>query len=102
METTRPYYTIAEAARLLKVNPSTIWRWIETKQLPAFRIGQRGIRIRPEDLETVVEPLPSTEYVPASKRPVRTLEELLVPPTPEQLARRRAAVDRALAHRAEL
>jgi excisionase family DNA binding protein len=44
------YYTVAEAAKLLRVSPSTIWRWIDARRLPAYRAGVRTIRIRSDDL----------------------------------------------------
>lgn len=55
-ESDRPFYTVAEAARLLDVSPTTIWRWVETSQLPAYRVGPRRIRIRKEDLEKAIQP----------------------------------------------
>jgi excisionase family DNA binding protein len=48
--------TVAEAARLLHVNPSTIWRWIDQGQLPAYRVGQRRVRVRRADLATMITP----------------------------------------------
>lgn len=53
----RHFYTIAEAARLLHVSQSTVWRWIEAQELPAYRVGPRRIRIRKQDLEEVVRPV---------------------------------------------
>ena len=38
--------TISEAAHLLRVDRSTIRRWINGGRLPAERIGERTIRIR--------------------------------------------------------
>jgi len=92
--TDRDFYTVAEAARVLDVNPSTIWRWIEARQLPAVRVGPRSIRIRKQDLEALV-------------RPARTHEEgsteamAVTPPSPEELARRQALVARILEKRKE-
>jgi len=50
------YYTITEAARLLNVSKATVWRWIDRKMLPAYRIGPRKIRIKREELEIVIQP----------------------------------------------
>ncbi len=51
--------TIAEAARALRVSVSTVWRWINAGRLPAYRVGNRRIRLRKEDLRIVVAPLSS-------------------------------------------
>lgn len=51
------YLTVAEAAALLKVSKSTIWRWIEKGTLPAYRVGSRGVRLKRAQLEQVVTPL---------------------------------------------
>jgi len=50
------YVTVAEAARLFKVSQSTIWRWINQGQLPAYRVGQRGIRLKTGELARLVTP----------------------------------------------
>jgi excisionase family DNA binding protein len=51
------YLTVAEAAERLRVSRPTVWRWIDSGKLPAFRVGARSIRIREEDIDRVVEPL---------------------------------------------
>lgn len=48
--------TVAEAARLLKVSPSTIWRWINQGQLPAYRVGQRRVRLNKAELARLITP----------------------------------------------
>lgn len=52
----REFYTIPEAARLLQVSQATVWRWIQADKLPAYRVGPRRIRIKREELETVIRP----------------------------------------------
>src|SRR5438552_9603057 len=37
--------TVAEAARLLRVTPHTIYRWISAGRLPAVRYSRRVLRI---------------------------------------------------------
>ena len=89
----RDYYTVPEAARELDVSPSTVWRWIEAKKLPAYRVGARKIRIRKDDLGAVVttaRPTPPAEDPPAERY-------VSVPPTEEELARRHEVVARILA-----
>ena len=49
------YYTLEEAARVLKLHPQTLRRWIREGKLPARRFG-RQFRLRREDLEHVAQP----------------------------------------------
>lgn len=56
IETNDTYLTVAEAARLLKVNKSTIWRWIDKGTLPAYRVGQKGVRLKQADLDQALTP----------------------------------------------
>ncbi len=51
------YCTVPEAAALLRVNPSTVWRWIEAGRLPAYRVGLRSIRIKRRHLDRIVTPV---------------------------------------------
>ena len=44
------YYTVEQAARLLQVSHSTVWRWIDAGKLVAYRVGPKAIRIRKQDL----------------------------------------------------
>jgi excisionase family DNA binding protein len=52
------FYTVPEAARLLRVSQPTIWRWIRSGRLAAVRVGRRAVRIRREDLERALSPRP--------------------------------------------
>lgn len=54
------YYRVSEAATLLKVSHSTVWRWIKSGKLPAERIGPKTIRISQEALTTLLEPVRTT------------------------------------------
>jgi len=45
------YYTVTEAAELLRVSRITVWRWIRAGYLPVARLGHRTTRIRGEDLQ---------------------------------------------------
>ena len=40
-ETAGPLLTIAEVADRLRVNQKTIRRWIDAKELPAFKLGRQ-------------------------------------------------------------
>ncbi len=50
-----PFYTIQEAAKLLRVSEGTVWRWVRDQKLPAYRVGDRAIRIKKEDLPSVIK-----------------------------------------------
>ena len=63
----RDFYTVPEAAARLGVSRETIWRWIDTGRLPACRLGDRTVGIRPADLE---QPLARTRPARFSKRQV--------------------------------
>ena len=90
----REYYTVAEAAKELDVSPSTVWRWIAAKRLPAYRVGARNIRIRKDDLATVVRPARPLE----PDEPKSVTGYSFVRPSEEELARRREVVARILAN----
>ena len=50
------YYTVVQAARILDVSRTTVWRWVEEGLLSAYRIGPKTIRIRKGDLDALVQP----------------------------------------------
>ena len=56
--------TITEAARLLKVSPSSIRRWVGQGHLPAYRVGQRRVRVKKDDLARLVVPVQEGEEKP--------------------------------------
>lgn len=94
----RDYYTVAEAAEALDVSPSTVWRWIAAKRLPAYRVGARKVRIGKDDLAKVVGPARPTEL----DEPEATLPlggYVFVRPSEEELARRHEVVARILENR---
>ena len=47
-------YTIKDVAAYAKVSPKTVRRWIDAKELPAYRLG-RAIRISEEDLRAFAD-----------------------------------------------
>ena len=55
------YVTVAEAATLLQVSQSTIWRWIDQGNLPAYRVGQRRVRLKKTDLTNLITPARAQE-----------------------------------------
>jgi excisionase family DNA binding protein len=50
------YLTVAEAAAALRVNRSTIRRWMSQGTLPAYRVGQRRVALRREDVARLITP----------------------------------------------
>ena len=50
------YVTVAEAATLLRVAPSTVRRWIREGDVPAYRIGRRRVALRRDDLSNLINP----------------------------------------------
>lgn len=50
------FCTVAEAAAMLGVSASTVWRWVDAGKLPAFRVGPKAIRIKRRDVEAAVRP----------------------------------------------
>jgi excisionase family DNA binding protein len=73
------YLTVAEAATLLKVSQATVWRWIGRGELPAYRVGQRRVRLRRDDLDRAVTPIaraPEESQVLTSLDEIRALEPI--------------------------
>ena len=50
---------VPQAARLLAVHISTIRRWIRQGKLPAYRVGDKGVRVSYGDLMQLLTPLGS-------------------------------------------
>lgn len=48
---------VPQAARLLAVHISTVRRWIRQGKLPAYRVGDKGVRVRYDDLMQLLTPL---------------------------------------------
>lgn len=53
----QPLYTVKEAAKILKVNPSKVYELINSSQLPYLLLGQK--KIRGSDLERFIEKYPA-------------------------------------------
>ncbi len=65
--------TIQETARLLKVNPITVRRFIADGRLEAVRVG-RGVRVRKEAVDQFAEPVAVGVAKPTTtRRPVRPM-----------------------------
>ena len=81
--------TVDEVAKLLKISPITVRRHIASGDLPAVRAG-RAVRVRRDSAESFLRPFAQAFTIETERA------RLLAPPTPEELARRREAVDRAI------
>jgi excisionase family DNA binding protein len=51
------FLTASQAARLLSVHVSTVRRWIAQGKLPAYRVGDKGVRVKQADLALVATPM---------------------------------------------
>lgn len=92
------YVTVAEAARLLHMHPSSIRRWIDAGELAAQRVGQRRVLIKRAGLEKLVRPVRSS----SAAIEVRPDGTLIIPPlTPEEQRQGLAAVERSRKRHAE-
>ena len=76
--------TASQAARLLSVHISTIRRWIKQGKLPAYRVGDKGVRVRHADVVRLITPFvqqPQTIVIPPitkeeQERGLRALDEV--------------------------
>lgn len=66
MAETIELYTVDEAARLLRVNPITVRRYIAAGKLRAVRIG-KGIRIGRDALDELATPIKPKVGLPAER-----------------------------------
>lgn len=89
----RDYYTIPEAARILDVSVATVSRWIAAGRLEAYRVGPRTIRIRKDQLQSLITPAGDTRMTD-KPQPIT-----ITSPSPAELARRKAVVDATLERR---
>lgn len=51
--------TVAEAARALRITERTVRGWIADGTVPAYRIGDKAIRIKRPDLDALLQPVVS-------------------------------------------
>ncbi len=62
--------TVQETAKMLKVTPMTIRRYIAAGRLSAVKVGKL-VRIREESLEQLMQPIAANGAEQAKKRPTR-------------------------------
>ena len=56
----RPFYTVPEAAKILRVHENTIYRLIKNKRIEHYKVGAQ-IRISAAELERLKVPAEPTE-----------------------------------------
>jgi excisionase family DNA binding protein len=83
------YLTVSQAADLLRVNKSTIRRWIAQDLLPAYRVGQRRVALKRADVAHLITP---TRPAAAKGGVISPGAESVSPLTPEEQARGLAAI----------
>ena len=93
------YVTVAKAAELLRVSQSTLWRWIDQGKLPAFRIGQRRVLVKRDDLEKLITP--AREGI-GGGMPKWELERLSRPLTKQEQKKALAALEAARQLKAQM
>lgn len=97
------YLTVAEAAALLRVAPSTVRRWIREGDLPAYRLGRRRVGLRRHDLSQLVQPVRAEEAPSHDTAEDDDLERIRRRTlTDKEVERGLGAMDRAERHANEL
>lgn len=86
--------TVGEAAGLIRVSQSTIWRWINSGHLLAVRVGPKRVMVKQGDLDALVRPARPQAEAPELERQPR-----LTPAEQQHLA---AALEDAARFRAKL
>lgn len=103
MRAIEEYLTVAEAAALLRVAPSTIRRWIREGDLPAYRLGRRRVGLKREELSRLIKPVGADEALDRAASDSDEVERIRRRKlTPEEVERSLAAFERARQHREDL
>lgn len=61
--------TRQEAARHYGVTVRTLDRWIDAGRVPAYRVGDRMVRVRVDDLDGALERIPARRRQTQGERP---------------------------------
>ena len=54
------HFTVPELAKRWKVHPITVYRMLERKELPGFKVGKKGWRISAATVAAYENTLPTT------------------------------------------
>ena len=61
------WLTTEEACTYLKVGKRTLYRYVERRRVPAFRLGETGsLRFKKEDLDALLTPVEETKTPPGA------------------------------------
>src|SRR5215467_11483645 len=60
-------FTVAEAAKLLKVSITTLHRWLKQGRLHAYHVGPRAIRVHRADLAKLLVPTADLRVLPLTE-----------------------------------
>lgn len=99
------YLTIGQAATLLQVSQSTVRRWIAQNELPAYRVGQRKVRLKRADLGRLITPVRRGQkggIMRHAEADRRRAQFGITPPTDEQKQRALDVVAEARKLQAEI
>jgi excisionase family DNA binding protein len=85
--------TVREAATALKVSTVTISRYLKQGRLRAYHLGPRTLRLKREDVQRLLQP------VPEEVRSIRHERLMITPPSKDEVARRQTLLNEILALR---
>lgn len=51
------YLTISQVCETCQVTPRTVYKWIRSGRLPAYRLGPQAVRIAVDDLAAMLQPI---------------------------------------------
>ena len=94
--------TIAEAAKLLKVSPATLHRWLKEGRLRAYHVGPRAVRVHRADLAKLLVPTTAPEELRHNEEPTISTDLTVPPLTEAEAAAALAALHEAQALTATL
>jgi excisionase family DNA binding protein len=75
------FLTVADVARILKLNQQTVRNWIDAGALPALHVGRR-VRIRRSDFEQFLEQGRTRTSRAPEQSPAQAFWEGELPPAP--------------------
>jgi excisionase family DNA binding protein len=55
LEEKEEYLTAKEVSQLLKIHPSTPYKWIKKNAFPFFRLGEKCVRFKKSDIESFIQ-----------------------------------------------